>query len=67
MICDICKKVCEPNTEFCIFVFTGFGLAQGQLIPKAVQEEYCVSCTQRVKAAVDEIKRRINETQTPTQ
>ena len=62
MVCDICKKVCEPNTEFCVFIFTGFGLVQGQLTPRGIQEEYCDFCTKKVKAAVDEIKKQINET-----
>lgn len=61
IVCDSCVKVCEPGKEFSAFMFTGFGMQNGQLIPQVRQEEYCFECTEKVKRAVETIKRQINE------
>ena len=56
MLCDICGHVCEPGKEFSAFMFTGYNFIQGQMTPMVRQEEYCASCTDKVKRLVEGIK-----------
>ena len=56
LLCDACGIVCKPNSEFSMFIFTKFGLANGQLVPQVGQEDYCSDCTDKVKRLIEGIK-----------
>ena len=57
IVCDICKKVCEPGKEFSMFVFNRYSIQNQALTPNIAQEEYCDKCTAIIQETINKAKK----------
>lgn len=57
--CDICGELCDPRQEVSTFVYALHVMGTDKVLrPGIKQEEYCGSCTEKMKYALDQLKEK---------